>query len=205
MSAPPKTRLIVQDAEAQTIRHAVAHANVQLLGQQYVIADEAQVDALCVLLADPKVSDPIYDLPRPITHANVRRWVTDARLAQAHGEAILCVMLDAAGAATGYSYFTVWPEFSAAEIGGAHRADGQSKGLGGAGALRSFGWMFEHLGVRLICLTAATDNIRSARLITHAGFRPMGQRVSTRPDGSTRKSLYWEMARDDWRARYPTG
>lgn len=202
MSAPPKTRLIVDETEAHAIRHAVAHANVRLLGAQYAIADDAHVDPLVSLLADPRVSDPIYDLPRPITRANIRRWVADARLAQARGEAILCVMLDAAGAATGYSYFTIWPQFSAAEIGGAHRADGQSKGLGGAGALRSFGWMFEHLGVRLICLTAARDNVRSARLITHAGFRAMGERVSTRPDGSTRESLYWEMTREEWRARY---
>lgn len=137
MSAPPKTRLVVDNAEAQAIRHAVAHANVRLLGAQYAIADDADVDALARLLSDPRVSDPIYDLPRPITRANIRRWVADARLAHARGEAILCVMLDAAGVATGYSYFTIWPQFSAAEIGGAHRADGQSKGLGGAGALRS--------------------------------------------------------------------
>ncbi|MCC7393695.1 MAG: GNAT family N-acetyltransferase [Sphingomonadaceae bacterium] len=200
MSAPPKTRLVVDAAEVAAIRRAVIHADVSLLGGQYAIANDTHVDALVTLLVDPRVSDPIYDLPRPITPPNIRHWVTQARAAQTRGEAILCVMLDMAGAATGYSYFTIWPDFSAAEIGGAHRPDGQSRGLGGAGALRSFDWMFEHLGVRLICLTAAKDNIRSARLITHAGFTPMGERTSTRPDGSTRESLYWEMQRDDWRA-----
>ena len=72
---------------------------------------------------------------------------------------------------------------------------------GGAGALRSFGWMFESLGVRLIGLTAALDNVRSARLIDAAGFVRMGERESVRPDGAVRRSLYWEMTREAWLAR----
>lgn len=59
--------------------------------------------------------------------------------------------------------------------------------------------MFEHLGVRLIGLTAAKDNIRSARVIEAAGFVPRGERESVRADGSIRVSLYWELTRDQWR------
>ena len=29
----------------------------------------------------------------------------------------------------------------------------------------------------------------------------MGERESTRPDGSTRRSLYWEMTREPWTQR----
>ena len=30
----------------------------------------------------------------------------------------------------------------------------------------------------------------------------MGEREAVRPDGTTRRSVYWEMTRDEWRARY---
>ena len=33
------------------------------------------------------------------------------------------------------------------------------------------------------------------------GFVRMGNRVVTRPDGTTRESVYWEMTREAWRAR----
>lgn len=92
-----------------------------------------------------------------------------------------------------------WPERSAAELAGANRADGQGQGRGKMGAARSFGWMFGHLGVRLIGLTAATDNIRSARVIEAAGFVARGERQSVKADGSTRVSRYWELTRDQWR------
>jgi RimJ/RimL family protein N-acetyltransferase len=58
--------------------------------------------------------------------------------------------------------------------------------------------MFEHLGVRLIGLTAAQDNVRSARVIEAAGFKAKGERQSIRADGSVRVSNYWELARDEW-------
>jgi RimJ/RimL family protein N-acetyltransferase len=52
--------------------------------------------------------------------------------------------------------------------------------------------------VRLVGLTAALDNIRSAKVIEAAGFRPMGERLSQLPGGGVRRSLYWEMTREDW-------
>ena len=64
-------------------------------------------------------------------------------------------------------------------------------GLGGAKSV-------EQLGVRLIALTAALDNVRSAASIDAAGFRRMGEIDSVRPDGTTRRSLYWELTREEW-------
>ena len=89
-----------------------------------------------------------------------------------------------------------------AEMAGAVRADRQSRGTGGSGAAHTFGWMFETLGVRLIGLTAALDNLRSAKLIDAAGFVRMGEREAVRADGTIRRSLYWEMTRDQWRQRH---
>ena len=66
-------------------------------------------------------------------------------------------------------------------------------------------FMFETLGVRLIGLTAALDNIRSIRAIDGAGFVRMGERESVRPDGTVRRSAYWELTREEWRARREVG
>ena len=153
------------------------------------------------LLRDPAVSAPIYDLPHPITHESVSAWIADAERKRQAGEALLMVNFDANGQVRGYSRFTIWPERSSAEIAGAVRADLQNAGAGKQGAARSFDWMFETFGVRLIGLTAALDNVRSARVIEAAGFVPMGERESTRADGSVRGSLYWEMTRESWERR----
>lgn len=200
MSAPPITRLEVSDAEEAAIRAAVRNADVGLLGPAYVTAGLDHVAGLVELLRDPQVSDPIYDLPRPFTARNIAEWIADAKRLQECGEAVLAVMLDPAGKVCSYSRFSVWPHLSAAEIAGAYRLDLQSKGIGKRGAANSFGWMFEHLGVRLIGLTAALDNTRSAAVIEAAGFVPKGVRNSIRPDGSSRRSNYWELHRDTWRS-----
>lgn len=201
MSAPPKTVLEVSPAEEEAIRLAVRDPDLALLGADCFLASSVDAAALSAFLADPAVSDPIYDLPRPLTEERVRAWIEDALQKQARGEAVLTLRRDDRGEVIGYSYFTIWPDRSAAEIAGAQRADRQNAGRGKAGAARSFDWMFEMLGVRLICVTAALDNVRSARVIEAAGFAPMGERDSLRPDGSIRRSLYWEMTRDAWRAR----
>ncbi len=199
MSAPPKTVLVASPEEEAAIRDAVRVADLTLLGPTSVVAAAGHVAGLVALLADPAVSGPIYDLPRPITQASIGAWVAEAERLRAEGEALLTVSLDETGAVAGYSRFTVWPERSSAEIAGARRADKQNAGSGKAGAAGSFNWMFETLGVRLIGVTAALDNPRSARVIEAAGFKPMGRRDSVRPDGSLRPSRYWEMTRDAWR------
>jgi RimJ/RimL family protein N-acetyltransferase len=202
MSTPPKTVLHATDEEAEAIREAVRAADPATLGPRRVKADMSHVPGLVALLDDEAVSGPIYDLPRPITADSVTRWVAEAQAQALAGEGLLFVTLDEAGEVAGYSKITVWPERSSAELAGAMRADLQGKGAGEAGAAHTFGWIFETLGVELIGLTAATDNVRSAKLIEAAGFIPMGEREVRRPDGSVRRSNYWEMRREAWRQRH---
>lgn len=201
MSAPPKTVLTASPEEAAAIRAAVRTPDLSVFGGLAVIATPDHAPALTDLLADPAVSDPIYGLPRPITVESIRAWIVDAEDLRRRGEALLLVTLDDQGGVAGYSRFSVWPERASAEIAGARRADLQGGGGGTSGAARSFDWMFESLGARLIGVTAARDNIRSARVIEAAGFSPMGERDSLRPDGTLRPSFYWEMTRQAWRAR----
>jgi RimJ/RimL family protein N-acetyltransferase len=202
MSAPPLTVLQASPDEEAAIRAAVRGVDPLTLGPDRVVAGPQHVEGLVALLADPAVSDPIYDLPRPIGPETVGAWVAEAARQQAAGEGVLILSLAPGDVVTGYSKFSVWPDRSSAEIAGAMARDRQNSGQGGAGAARSFGWMFETLGVRLVGLTAALDNVRSARVIEAAGFEPRGERESLRPDGSVRRSLYWEMTRDQWRARW---
>ena len=192
MSAPPKTVLKASAEEEAAIRAAVRTADGR------TIAGPEHVDGLLALLSDPRVSDPIYDLPRPITRESVARWVADSEALRQEGRCILAVTLDEAGEVAGYTRISVWPERSSAELAGARRADLQNSGAGRIGVAQSVAWMFEVLGVRLIGLTAALDNIRSAKAIDGAGFKRMGEVESLRPDGTVRRSLYWELSRDEW-------
>lgn len=199
MSAPPKTVLDVTAAEAEAIRQAVRAANPLTADSNRDLAVEADIEALTQLLSDPLVSGPIYDLPRPINGHTIGEWVRRCIAERELGQTLLLVNRGPDGDVAGYSKITVWPDRSAAELAGAIRADRQSVGQGGAGAWRVIDWMFETLGVRLICLTAALDNVRSARLIEAMGFVPMGERDAVSEDGAVRASLYWEMSRDAWR------
>jgi RimJ/RimL family protein N-acetyltransferase len=192
MSAPPKTVLVASAEEEAAIRAAVRRA------KGHTVAGPEHVDALTAVLADPAVSDPIYDLPKPITRESVAKWVTESEALRQEGRCILSVSFDEAGELAGYSRFTVWPERSSAELAGARRADLQNSGSGRQGVSRSIAWMFEELGVRLIGLTAALDNVRSAKAIDGAGFTRMGEVESVRPDGTVRRSLYWELSRGEW-------
>jgi len=196
MSAPPKTVLTATPEEEAAIRAAVRAAPGLL------VAGPEHVDGLVTLLADPKVSDPIYDLPRPITRETVAAWVAESEALRQEGRCILAVSLDEAGEVAGYSRFTVWPERASGELAGARRADLENSGAGRRGVAHSIAWMFEALHLRLIALTAATDNVRSAKAIDGAGFRRLGEVESVRPDGTTRRSLYWELTREEWRLRH---
>jgi RimJ/RimL family protein N-acetyltransferase len=200
MSMPPKTVLEVSAAEAEAIRHAVRTADVASLGEGRARANLHHVAGLVALLSDERVAGPIYDLPRPINTDSVTRWVVESQALA--GEALLIVTLDAGGEIAGYSRITVWPDRSAAELAGAVRADRQNQGQGGRGMVHSFGWIFETLGVRMMCLTAALDNVRVQKGIDAAGFVQMGERDAVRADGTVRRSIYWEMTRDAWRMRH---
>lgn len=201
MSAPPLTVLVASPEEETAIRQAVREARglERLSGMRVVATPHHTAEALA-LLADPRVSDPIYDLPRPITRENVARWIDAAVARQARGEGILTFSLDEAGKVAGYGDLIVWPDRASGEIGGAMRADRQSAGQGGRGFAEMADWAFEIIGIRLMGLTAALDNVRSQRMIDGAGFKRMGERDSVRPDGGVRRSVYWELAREDWRA-----
>ena len=192
MSAPPKTVLTATPEAAAAIRAADRGA------RGHRVAGAEHVEGLLDLLSDPRVSDPIYDLPRPFTRETVAKWVADSEALRQEGRCVLAVNLDEDGRVAGYSRYTVWPERSSAELAGARRADLQNTGGGRMGVARSIAWMFETLGVRLIGLTAALDNVRSAKSIEAAGFRRMGEVESVRPDGATRRSLYWELSREEW-------
>jgi RimJ/RimL family protein N-acetyltransferase len=202
MSAPPKTVIQVSDEEADAIRDAVRNADPKSLGMGRAHVEMKHVPGLVELLSDPEVSGPIYDLPRPITRDSVTRWVAEGQAQRLAGEGLLFVTLDDRGKIAGYSHVHVWPERASAELAGAIRADLQGKGQGGAGMARTFGWIFETLGVQLMCLTAALDNVRSQKGIDAAGFRRMGERDAVRADGTVRPSVYWEMTADEWRQRH---
>lgn len=201
MSAPPKTALVAPPEEEQAIRAAVRAADLSAFGASRIVAASEHAEALAGLLQDPAVSGPIYDLPQPITPASIGAWIETCEAGRQAGEGILMLTLDESGAVSGYSKITIWPDRSSAEVAGAVRADRQNSGQGSTGAGQTFNWVFETLGVRLMGLTAATDNIRSARLIEAVGFVRMGERESVRDDGTVRQSLYWEMTREAWRTR----
>jgi RimJ/RimL family protein N-acetyltransferase len=200
MSAPPKTILQASPEEAEIIRNAVRAVDPGTLGPGRLLARPEHTAALVELLRDPAVSDPIYDLPRPFTTETIAAWIEGCEAQRQRGEGLLIVNHDGAAQVAGYSKITVWPERSSAELGGALRADRQNSGAGGAGAFQTFGWIFDTLQIRLMCLTAALDNVRSARLIDRAGFVRMGERDSVRADGTLRRSIYWELTREAWYA-----
>lgn len=201
MSAPPKTVLQVSPEEEAAIRRAVRQADVTTLGPGRVLAGPGHVAGLARLLADPAVSDPIYDLPRPFTPEVIGAWVDRCRAEREAGEGLLILTLDEAGDVAGYSKITLWPDRASAEVGGAVRADRQNSGRGSSGAGALFDWTFETLGARLMGLTADINNHRSIRMIDATGFERLGERDCLRPDGSVRRSAYWEMTREVWRAR----
>jgi RimJ/RimL family protein N-acetyltransferase len=196
VTAPPKTVLTATPEEEAAIRAVVRAAT------GWPLAGPEHVDGLLALFLDPAVSDPIYDLPRPFTRDSVAAWVAEADALRQEGRCLLCVTLDEAGEVAAYSRITVWPERSSAELAGARRADLQNSGAGRQGVAQSTALIFEVLGVRLIGLTAALDNVRSAKAIDGAGFTRMGEVESVRPDGTTRRSLYWELSRDAWVKRH---
>lgn len=198
MAAPPKTVLEASREEEAAIRDAVRTADPLTLGPARIIARAAHAEAVLDLLADPAVSEPIYALPKPLTEASVRGWIEDCEAARQRGEGLLILNAFDGGPVMGYSKVTVWPDRSSAELGGAIRASLQNSGAGGAGAAHTIGWIFKTLKVRLICLTAATDNVRSAKLIDRIGFKRMGERDAHRPDGTIRSSIYWELTADEW-------
>jgi RimJ/RimL family protein N-acetyltransferase len=137
-------------------------------------------------------------MPNPINTETMSAFIADHLMQRARGEGILFVSFNARGEATAYFDVELWPQWSICKFGGAVKAERQGRGFGGACGLAAVEWCFDQLGVNRICETTARDNDRSIRLLSRLGFVPMGEVLSVKPDGQTRPSLYWEMARSDW-------
>ncbi|MEZ5947022.1 MAG: GNAT family N-acetyltransferase [Hyphomonas sp.] len=193
----PVTRRAVPAAEADAIREAVRRAERM---SESRLARPEDAAALLALLSDPAVHAPIYSLPRPLTEDSVRAFIEDHQRQQAEGTGLLFVNDPGTGDILGYSDIQVWPDWAAGEIGGAIHPSLHGKGTGTSGAARTFSWMFEMLGLDLICETASLENVITQRLLDGLGFRRMGQVTSTRPDGTMRESLVWEITAAEWRS-----
>jgi len=199
MAELPLTRIAVNTKKQASIRDAVSKAEI-LAGTAHV-AREKDVDALTALLADPQISEPIYTLPSLINHDTVATFVDRHLDERKRGEGLLMISNDESGAATGYHDIQFWPQWAACELGGAIRSDRQNTGQGGAGAGAAFDWLFQVIGVDLICETAALDNVRTARLLERLGFTYKGEIESKLFDGGLRPSRYWELNKTDWSLR----
>ena len=167
------------------------------------LAAASDAPAFLAFLSDPAVHAPIYSLPRPLTEANVLAFIEDHLAQRDAGEGLLFVRDDGAGTILGYSDIQVWPEWAAGELGGALHPSQHRQGRGTRGAAESFTWMFEALRLDLICETASLENTATQRMLDGFGFARKGEVTSTRPDGTTRASLVWEMTRDDWFRLHP--
>jgi RimJ/RimL family protein N-acetyltransferase len=169
------------------------------------LAQPGDAGGLLALLSDPLVHAPIYSLPRPLTEASVAAFIETHLAERDAGAGLLFVREGEGGQVMGYSDVQVWPHWAAGELGGALHPSLHGQGAGGRGAAASFAWMFEALGLDLLCETAALTNVATQRLLDGLGFRRMGETISTRPDGTTRASLVWEMTRAEWAARHGFG
>lgn len=167
-------------------------------GLSRVVGPEDQ-DALFDFFSEPAVSEPIYTIEKPVTQSSVTRHIARKTEAQSRGEGILTAVFDENGQIISYMDHRIWPEWSAVEFGGAVRPERQSKGWGRSGISSNINWVFEGLGVNLLCFTAAPSNQRSVRLIEAMGMRRMGEVTSISPDGRTRQSLVWEITFGEWR------
>ena len=198
----PLTRKAAAPELVQSIRAAVRGA--KKMGDSR-LAQRTDAAGLFALLSDPRVHAPIYSLPRPLTEVNVEAFILAHLAEREAGEGLLFVREDADGRIMGYSDVQVWPHWAAGELAGGLHPSLHGQGTGARGAAASFAWMFETLQLDLLCETAAFSNVATQRLLDGLGFRRMGEVTSTRPDGTTRESLVWEMTRAEWAARHGFG
>lgn len=164
------------------------------------VARPTDAAALAGLLSHESIGPKIYTMPNPINEETMTVFIEDHLMQRARGEGILFLSFNGQGEATAYFDVELWPHWSIAKFGGAVKAERQGRGFGGACGLAAVEWCFDQLGVVRICETTARDNDRSIRLLSRLGFVRMGEVTSVKPDGTTRPSLYWEMAREDWEA-----
>ncbi len=190
----PKTKLDVTKAEADQIRmrvRAVRTIDGDNGSSRLAVIEDAA--AMLQLLSDERVSGDVYTLPRPFSLGSIRAWIIDHQKQAKDGVGLLMVTDDDAGQIITITDFQFWPEYAACEFGGVIAAHLQSRSVGTKGIAHLCDWVFQVLGVRLIAMTASPENVRSHKLLDKLGFIRMGEMDSVRPDGSVRKSLYWEL------------
>jgi len=207
MNSPQKipfTRTSTSPEQANAIRRAVQQATaIPTDGPLSRLAKPADAPAFFEFLQDPAIYAPIYSLPTPLTLENVTAFIVDYEAQRSAGTGLLFFSFTPDGALSGYTDLTLWAEWGAGELGGAVHPNRQGQRKGVDGARRAFEWMFNALGVDLICETAALDNVRTARLLDSLGFRRVGKTISTRADGTTRPSLVWEVTSEEWSRLHP--
>lgn len=199
MSDLPLTRRALSPERQAEIRAAVRVADcIDSDDAPSRLAQPSDAAALCQFLSDPAIHGPIYNLPRPLTDATVEGFIREKLAERERGEGLLFIRVDPDGDVFGYSEFDIWPQWGAGDLGGALRADRQGKRAGVTGAMNSFTWMFKTLKLDLVVATGALDNVRTARMLDGLGFERKGETLSTRPDGSERSSIVWEVTREAW-------
>jgi len=196
MTAIPLTRILASEEKQDQIRRAVQRASEIPGLARLAQRDDAQI--FTDLLSDPKISEPIYTLPPEITLNSIDHFIAEHLAERERGEGLLMIGVDEQGEVDAYHDVKIWPQWSACELGGAIRRNRQNSGQGGAGALTAFNWLFEELGVDLICETASLENIRTAKLLERIGFTYRGEIESPLPDGTTRPSKCWELTKVEW-------
>ncbi len=200
MTEIPLTRIAAGAEKAAAIRAAVRAVDLPADGARRLARTE-DAPAFFELIANPEVSGPIYTLPKPPTLEAARAFIEKHIAEHARGEGMLTFDFDSDGKIAGYHDIQVWPQWAACELGGAVRPDRQGGGSGTSGAAIAFAWLFDVIGVDLICETAALDNIRTQRLLVRLGFALIGKIESALPGGGMRPSLYYELSRQRWTAR----
>jgi len=196
MTDIPLTRNTASKEKESQIRNAVR--NAENIPELACLARENDVDALTFLLEDPLISIPIYTLPDQINRNTVANFIERHLLERERGEGLLMISTDEDGGASAYHDIKIWPQWAACELGGAIRRDRQNTGHGSSGATIAFRWLFEVIGIDLICETAALDNVRTARLLEKIGFIFRGKISSKLSGEGFRPSLYWELERENW-------
>ena len=196
MTELPLTRVAASDAKQRHIRSAIR--NTQSLAAIAHIARDEDIAALTTLLSNPDISQPIYTLPDRIDHDSIASFIHQHLDERKRGEGLLMVSTDEHERAIAYYDIQVWPQWASCELGGAIDSDYQNTRQGSSGALQAFTWLFDVIGVDLICETASLDNVRTARLLDRIGFTYMGEINSKLPGGGLRPSRYWELTKNDW-------
>jgi hypothetical protein len=187
----PLTRNVISDERINKIRDAVRSLkDIAGFARQ---ANTNDASKLTAFLKDPQISSPIYTLPEQINLSTVSDFINQHLQEAKKGEGILMVSEDANSQINAYYDIQFWPQWAASELSGAIQVCDQNVGKGSLGAGIIFRWLFEKIGVDLICETCALDNFRTAKLLKKAGFILKGKIKSKLPNGGFRPSLYWEL------------